>query len=178
MNKILLSISLLLLVNPSFAGHHETDEKLAKAAHGYHFSDKGDKYEIFPGDMSMVDIVVNYANAHNDRDLEAIKNATAEDFKAWLPNGVIINGRAAHAEFLKEIFATSNQKWEFQWGTANNVVVSDGNDSIEQWVNVGFRTTYTMDGKEIIQQQVHNVYIENGKIGRIAVHSRRIMPKE
>ena len=176
MNKILLSISLLLLAHTSFAGHHQAGEKIVKTADGYHFSDEGVNYEIFPGDTSLVDIVVNYAKAHNDRDLEAINDANTEDFKAYLSNGIIIEGRAAHAEFLKELFATSNQKWEYQWGTANNVVVADG--SIEQWVNVGYKTSYIIDGKEVSHQEVQNIYIKNGKVGRIFVHSRLSVPQK
>ena len=77
MNKILLSISLLLLAHTSFAGHHEAGEKTVKTADGYHFSDEGVKYKIFPGDTSLVDIVVNYAKAHNDRDLFALTPTVA-----------------------------------------------------------------------------------------------------
>ena len=120
--------------------------------------------------------MVNYAKAHNDRDLEAINDANTEDFKAYLSNGIIIEGRAAHAEFLKELFAASNQKWEYQWGTANNVVVADG--SIEQWVNVGYKTSYILDGKEVSHQEVQNIYIKNGKVGRIFVHSRLSVPQK
>jgi hypothetical protein len=173
MNKILLGIGLLLLAYNSFAKHHETDKKAAKTAHGYHFSDNGVKLEILPGDVAMIDIVVNYVNAHNDRDTETIKNAITEDFKAKLSNGVIIEGAEAHAKFLKDLFATSNQKWDYQWATSNNVIVEDG--SIEQWVNVGFRTSYIIDGKEISQYEQHNVYIENDKIRYIAIASRPII---
>ena len=85
MNKILLSISILLLAQFSFAGHHEAGEKPSKTIIGYDTTE-GTKIPIYVGDLSTIDIWVDYVQAHNDRDLETIRNTNADDFEGWAPN--------------------------------------------------------------------------------------------
>ena len=104
MNKILLGIAILLLAQISFAGHHEKSEKGTTTIIGYEISDEGEKLNIVAGDTSVVDIWVEYVEAHNKRDLEAIDSTNAADFEGRAPNGLIVKGPEAHAEFLKEWF--------------------------------------------------------------------------
>ena len=71
MNKVLLSICVLLIAQTSFAGHHEKSEQGAKTIIGYEILD-GERLEIVAGKSSNVDIWVEYVEAHNKRDLETI----------------------------------------------------------------------------------------------------------
>ena len=112
MNKALLSICVLLLAQTSFAGHHEESEKDTKTIIGYEILD-GERLEIIAGDASAIDIWVEYVEAHNTRELETINSLNAADFEGRAANGLIVKGPEAHAEFLKEWFATSNPSWEY-----------------------------------------------------------------
>jgi len=173
MNKILISISVLLLAQLSFAGHHEESEKAAATVIGYEVSDEGEKLKILAGDTSNIDIWVSYVEAHNTRDLEAINRTNAADFEGRASNGVIVKGPEAHAAFLKQWFATSNPSWKYNYAMANDVPQSDG--TVHHWVTSAYTVTDTIDGKEAVSEEFFDVRIENGKIKYILVASRAVI---
>lgn len=175
MNKALLSICVLLLTQTSFAGHHEKSEKDTKTIIGYEILD-GEKLEIIAGDASAIDIWVKYVEAHNTRDLETINSLNASDFEGRAANGLIVKGPEAHAEFLKEWFATSNPSWKYNYAIANDVPQSDG--TVHHWVTSAYTVTDTIDGKEVVSEEFFDVRIENGKIKYILVASRAVIAEE
>jgi hypothetical protein len=73
MNKLASIISLFLLAQIAVAGHHESGHMKKSVVIGYEISDEGEKLDIVAGDPSLVKIWVDYVEAHNQRDLEAIK---------------------------------------------------------------------------------------------------------
>ena len=176
MNKALLSICVLLLAQTSFAGHHEKSEKDMRTIIGYEISDEGEKLDIVAGDISVVDVWVKYVEAHNKRDLEAIDNTNAADFEGRAPNGLIVKGPEAHAEFLKEWFATSNPSWELNYAMASDVLQADGTH--DHWVTSSYTLTDTIDGKEVASEELFDVQIEKGKIKFILVRSRVLTADE
>jgi hypothetical protein len=101
MYKLLTIISLCFLTQITYAGHHESSHMKKGAVIGYEISDDGEKLDIIAGDPSLVKIWVDYVEAHNQRDLEAIDKTNADDMVGKAPNGVIVNGSAEHAAFLK-----------------------------------------------------------------------------
>ena len=173
MNKLLSIIGLLLITQISFAGHHELGEMKKGAVIGYEISDDGTKLDIVAGDASLVEIWVDYVEAHNQRDLEAIDKTNADDLVGKAPNGVIVNGSDEHAAFLKNWFETSNPVWEFVYAMANDVPQADG--SIHHWVTSSYTVTDTIDGKEVVARESFDVRIENNKIKEIIVASRQVL---
>ena len=91
MNKVLLSICVLLIAQTSFAGHHEKSEQATKTIIGYEILD-GERLEIVAGKSSNVDIWVDYVEAHNKRELETIDSMNADDFEGRAANGIIVKG--------------------------------------------------------------------------------------
>ena len=176
MNKALLSICLFLIAQTSFAGHHEKSEKVTKTILGYEISDEGEKLDIVTGDISIIDIWVNYVEAHNKRDLEAIDNTNASDFEGRASNGLVVKGPEAHAAFLKEWFATSNPSWELNYVMASDVLQTDGTH--DHWVTSSYTLTDTIDGKEVASEELFDVQIEKGKIKFILVRSRALINEE
>ena len=175
MKKALLSVCVLLLAQTSFAGHHEKNEAAAKTVIGYEIID-GERLDITVGDTSAVDIWVEYVEAHNVRDLEKIDSMNADDFEGRAPNGVIVKGREAHAEFLKEWFERSNPSWKFNYAMANDVIQADG--SADHWVTSLYTVTETIDGEEVAREEMFDVQIENGKIKNIIVAARAVISEE
>jgi|TARA_B100001094_G_scaffold62257_1_gene58088 hypothetical protein len=175
MNKSLLSISILLLAQLSFAGHHEVGEKAAKTIIGYEILD-GERLDIVAGNTSAINIWVEYVEAHNTRDLETINSLNAAEFEGRAANGLIVKGPEAHAEFLKEWFSTSNPSWEFNYAMANDVLLTDG--GVQHWVTAVYTLTDTINGEEIVTEEVFDVEIENGKIKLILVASRAVIAEE
>jgi len=176
MNKTLLGITILLLAQFSFAGHHEKSEKHSKTILGYEISEEGEKLDIVAGDASNVDIWVKYVEAHNKRDLEAIDSTNAADFEGRAANGAIVKGPEAHATFLKEWFATSNPSWELNYAMASDVLQTDGTH--DHWVTSSYTLTDTIDGKEVASEELFDVQIEKGKIKFILVRSRVLTADE
>ena len=175
MKKALLSVCVLLLAQTSFAGHHEKSEAAEKTVIGYEIID-GERLDIAAGETSVVDIWVEYVEAHNMRDLEKIDSMNADDFEGRAPNGVIVKGREAHAEFLKEWFERSNPSWKFNYAMANDVIQADG--SSDHWVTSLYTVTETIDGKEVAREEMFDVQIENGKIKNIMVAARAVITEE
>ena len=175
MKKALLSICVLLLAQTSFAGHHEKSEEAKKTVIGYEIID-GERLDIAAGDASAVDIWVEYVEAHNMRDLEKIDSMNADDFEGRAPNGIIVKGREAHAEFLKEWFERSNPSWKFNYAMANDVIQADG--SADHWVTSLYTVTETIDGEEVAREEMFDVQIENGKIKNIMVAARAVITEE
>ena len=176
MNKVFSIIGLLLITQITFAGHHESGHMKKGAVIGYEISDDGTKLDIVAGDPSLVKIWVDYVEAHNQRDLEAIDDINADDLVGKAPNGVIVNGSDEHAAFLKNWFETSNPVWEFVYAMANDVPQADG--SIHHWVTSSYKVTDTIEGKEVVARESFDVRIENNKIKEIIVASRQVLSEE
>ena len=175
MNKVLLSICLLLVTQTSFAGHHEKSESAKKTIIGYEILD-GERLDIVAGKSSNVDIWVEYVEAHNKRDLETIDSMNADDFEGRAANGIIVKGPEAHAAFLKEWFATSNPSWKYNFAIANDVTQTDG--TVQHWVTSSYTVTDIINGKEVVSDDLFDVRIENNKILKISVASRAVLAEE
>ena len=121
MKKLIPIISIFLLAQFSFAGHHESGHMNKKGLIGYEMSEDGKKLDIVAGNPSLIKIWVDYVEAHNQRDLEAIDRANADDMIGRAPNGVVVRGSKEHAAFLKNWFETSNPSWEFVYAMANDI---------------------------------------------------------
>jgi hypothetical protein len=175
MNKLASIVSLFLLTQIAVAGHHESGHMKKSVVIGYEISDEGEKLDIVAGDPSLVKIWVDYVEAHNQRDLEAIGKTNADDLVGKAPNGVIVNGSAEHIAFLKNWFETSSPSWEFVYAMANDVPQADG--SIHHWVTSSYKVTDTIDGKEVVARESFDVRFENSKIKEIIVASRQVLPE-
>ncbi len=175
MNKALLSICILLIAQTSFAGHHEKSEQATKTIIGYEIIN-GERLDIVAGKSSNVDIWVDYVEAHNKRDLETIDSMNADDFEGRAANGIIVKGPEAHAAFLKEWFATSSPSWKFDYAMANDVLQADGTH--QHWVTSAYTLTDTINGEEVVTEELFDVEIKNGKIKTILVASRAVISEE
>ena len=175
MKKLIPIISIFLLAQFSFAGHHESGHMNKKGLIRYEMSEDGKKLDIVAGNPSLIKIWVDYVEAHNQRDLEAIDRANADDMIGRAPNGVVVRGSKEHAAFLKNWFETSNPSWEFVYAMANDVPQEDG--SVHHWVTSSYKVTDTIDGEETVAREFFDVRIENKKIKEILVASRLVLPE-
>ena len=173
--NILISIGVVLFASAAFAGHHEAGENKAKTVIGYDTSE-GVRAELYAGSVDTVAIWAKYMKAHDDNDLDAIRAANAEDFKAWPSDGRVLDGTDAQIEVLKDWFASANPRWVHQYSMANEFVAKDGKR--QQWVTTGWELTETVDGQVSKSQDVFDVLIENGKIKTIYVATRAILTAE
>jgi hypothetical protein len=171
-NKVVLSISILLLAQPLFATHHETGEKNEKAIIGYDTTE-GTKAPLYAGSLDTIAVWTKYMQAHEDKDLNAIRNANAEGFEAWTSDGSFIDSTDAQMTLLKEWFAASDPKWTHMYSIANEFTGKDG--KLQQWVTTGWDLVETIDGKKNKRREVFDVLIENGKVKTIYIAARPII---
>lgn len=144
--------------------------EVAPKAIGYEVSDDTTKIPLYSGDLSTVALWEDYIKAHNERDLEAIRGLNAEGFKAYAPNGMIIDGTKAHIEFLTTWFADANPKWKTNYLIENEFTNKKG--ELRQWVTSGHTVTLTVDGAEVKLGQVHDALIIDGKVQMFYVTER------
>ena len=144
---------------------------------GYDTSVDGTKMPLYGGSMSTIELVENYVKAHNDRDLEAIRNINAvENFKVWDATGQVIEGSDAHIAFLTEWFAQTNPQWKGNYVIANEYTDKEG--QLQQWVTSGYDLTFTEGGTEVKVNKVLDALIVNGKIQMFYVNQRIMTPNE
>ncbi len=173
--NVLLIMSVLLFAQQSFAAHHESHEKSQKTVIGYDTTE-GVKALLYAGSLDTVEVWKNYMQAHEDNDLNAIREANAEDFKAWASDGSVIESTDAQMTLLKEWFAASNPKWTHKYSIANEFTDKEG--KLQQWVTTGWEMNETIDGKTNKRQEIFDVLIENGKVKTIYIAARPIASDE
>lgn len=170
---VVLITAIMFSCNTSPRGEVEVVQK----AIGYEVSDEGVKIPLYGSDLANVVIWENYIKAHNEKDFEAIINLNAEkDFRVYGPTGEVIEGTAAHLEFLKTWLTESNPKWKTSYLIANEFTNKEG--ELGQWVTSAHEVTSTVDGKEMKVNQVHDALIVNGKIQMFYITERVKGPKE
>ena len=177
MKNLLMVILSVTLSAGVLAGHHEAGETKKGVIIGTVFSDDGTPNELVAGNTDKQQIWVDYIQAHNDRDLEKIAEINADDWEGYVPDGAVIKGNAAHIEWLKEWFGSSdNPKWQVRWMIANDGADDEG--AVETWLTTGNDISFNdSDGNEVTEHHVHDVQFVGNEIRRVNVYSR-LSPKE
>jgi len=137
---------------------------------GIEIADDGTRLPLIAGDLSTIEVWENYIKAHNERDLETIKELDAEDIRIWGPRGEYIDGIDEHIEFLTQWFNDNSPKWETNYLIANELTNQQGERM--QWVTSGSDVTLTAEGQEVKASQVIDALISDGKVKLFLVYER------
>ena len=177
MKTLLLGTLFLALSAGVMAGHNEAAEAGAASVIGASISDDGTLNPLVAGDIAKQQIWLDYIQAHNDRDLEKIAEINADDWEGYVPDGSVIEGNAAHIDWLRDWFASSdNPNWRVKWMIANDGVNAEG--ITETWLTTGNDITFNdADGNEVNEHHVHDIQFVGSEIRRVNVYSR-LSPKE
>ena len=177
MKTLLIATLFMALSAGVLAGHHEPGEMKKSTVIGTFYADDGTANELLAGNTDKQKIWVDYIQAHNDRNLEKIAEINAADWEGYVPDGSVIKGNAAHIEWLKNWFSSSdNPKWEVQWMIANDGTDADG--AAETWLTTGNDITFNdAEGNEVTEHHVHDIQFVGNEIRRINVYSR-LSPRE
>ena len=167
MKKISFTLVLLFLIGCNTAPV-EPVQKMA----GYMVAGE-DRYDLSLGDNSAVEIWDKYLDAHNAKDIEAIKAMEHEELKIWGPDGTYIEGKDDHAAFLQQWFDNNNPKWDTYFSFPLKV---NWENQPGTWVTSGHTLTLTVDGNEVSTNDIADVYIEDGLIKMFYVFSRQLPP--
>lgn len=186
MKKLLLLFAVSLLVScnntavqkvvGSLSPDAEIVEVEVNTPAGY-LSTANGKVDAFDGDPSNLELWDKYIDAHNNKDLEVIREMNADStqqfgsFKVYDAFGDLVNGVDNHIERLSGWFEAENPQWNTFFSYAMKV---DG--QIGEWVISGHRLKRTVDGEEKMSVDLADVYIEDGKIGAFYIYTRAVPP--
>ena len=131
------------------------------------------KVNAFDGDPSNLELWDKYIDAHNNKDLEGIREMNADStqqfggFKVYDSAGGVVDGVDSHIERISGWFDAENPQWETFFSYTMKV---DG--QVGEWVISGHTLTTTVDGKVKVSVDLADAYIEDGKIGAFWIYSR------
>lgn len=138
---------------------------------GAQYFEDGTAKPLVAGDSANVQIWIDYIQAHNDRDFDAIVAMNAEGFRGVAAHGEVVEGSDAHRAFLQNWVAAENPQWRVAWVIANDGENSDG--VMEEWLATGnVVTTPGSDGKPVKTYEAIDVLLEDGKIKLLNVASQ------
>ena len=175
MKKLLFLLTLFIIAfscNTTSEPKSEDTPKIEDipTAIGIQITNDGARSSIVVGEMENTSIWEKYIKAHNDKDLETILSINATDFKAYLPDGAVIDGSENQMSILKEWFANSNPQWATRWMIANAATDKEGME--QQWLTTGQELTDLVEGEQTTLNHIHDVLFVDGKIKMINVYER------
>jgi hypothetical protein len=133
----------------------------------------GEIFDATDANPRNLDLWDKYIDAHNNRDLETIREMNADStetmgaFRIYDPAGGVVDNPDAHIERLSGWFAAEDPKWNTFFSYTMKV---DG--QVGEWVISGHTLTTTVDGEEKTVYDIADVYIEDGKIGAFWIYTR------
>ena len=148
-----------------------TKEDLKPTVIGSAYMEDRSVNPITGGDLNTEQVLLDYVQAHNDKNLEKIAELNHPEWEGFLPDGITLKGTDAQMELLKTWFETSNPSWEVQWMITNDSKNEKG--EMTHWLTTG--NTYTdtdADGNEVLEHHIHDMEFVDGKIKKINVYSR------
>ncbi|MBT7383807.1 MAG: hypothetical protein HN822_04150 [Cryomorphaceae bacterium] len=129
---------------------------------GYSVGNDGERTDILAVSDDIGSVWATYIDAHNSRDIEAIKGLNADEFQAFGSAGEVVEGSDAHIEFLTEWFEMNNPRWTILWSISNRGENTEGETS--EYVTAGHQVTLSVDGNDITVYQVIDASISDGKV--------------
>lgn len=135
------------------------------------------KTDAYDGDPSNLELWDQYIDAHNNKDLDVIREMNADStqqfggFKVYDAFGDLVNGVDSHIERLSVWFEAENPQWNTFFSYTMKV---DG--QVGEWVISGHRLKTTVDGEEKMRIDLADAYIEDGKIGAFWIYTRAVPP--
>ena len=146
-------------------------------AAGYLSNAEG-KSDASDGNPANLDLWDKYIEAHNNQDLDIIREMNADSteqfgaFRIIDAQGAIIDSPDVHIEILSGWFEAENPKWDTFFSYTMKV---DG--QVGEWVISGHTLTRNVEGNEVLTYDIADVYIEDGKIGAFWIYQRESSPE-
>ena len=186
MKKFSLLFTLLLLVSCNNTAVQKVADSITPDAEiveveinnpaGYLSTTEG-KFNAFDGNLENLEIWDAYIDAHNNRDLDVIREMNADStkqfgaFKVYDAKGGVVDGPDNHIKRLSGWFEAEDPKWNTFFSYTMKV-----EGQVGEWVISGHSLTTSVDGKEKTTYDLADAYIEDGKIGAFWIYSRDAVP--
>ena len=140
-------------------------------------SEDGNKVDITTGDQASLDIIVNYFEGYNNKDLETVESLEHEDFLGFAHTGQVVEGSKQHIEMSKQFLDQfPNAKWEILWSISSEINFID--KPSENWVTTCLNTSYGEGNTLNNFQRIFDAQIINGKIKKAYLYQRDMSDRE
>ena len=160
MKKALLVFTIIILASCA--------TPTASAVEGVGFFKPMPEEKFITGSDDTTDFWMKYIDAHNNRDIEAIKSMSADSIYILGPDGSEIRTNGAQAAVLEGWFAASNPKWDVYWAMPYKSVPSGA-----EWIIAGHAVTETVEGNETTALHMIDGEIKDGKVARFFVYATK-----
>ena len=163
----------LLIISLLFLGCNNTKQSNVI---GYE-SEDGNKVDITMGDQASLEVIVNYFEGYNNKDLEIVESLEHEDFLGFAHTGQVVEGSKQHIEMSKQFLDQfPNAKWEIVWSISTDINFRD--KPTENWVTTCLNTSYGEGDNMNNFQRIFDAQIINGKIKKAYLYQRDISDRE
>lgn len=164
MKYLILLVSVAIVASCNVTPTPETP----KAAPGFLNTANG-KIDAVDANPANLTILEDYIKAHNERNLDVIAEMDHDSISVELPDGGVILGKEAHQESLANWFNASNPQWGTVFAYSMKVVGQKG-----EWVITGHSFTDEIEGEEIKEYHIADVFLVDNKVRRIIVTKKQI----
>tara|TARA_B100000575_G_scaffold108457_1_gene86340 strand:+ start:495 stop:1019 length:525 start_codon:yes stop_codon:yes gene_type:complete len=163
----------LLIISLVFLGCNNLEQSNVI---GYE-SENGNKVDVTIGDQASLEVIVNYFEGYNNKDLETVESLEHEDFLGFTHTGQVVEGRQQHIEMSKQFLDQfPNAKWKILWSISSDINFRD--KPSENWVTTCLNTTYGEGDNVNNFQRIFDAQIINGKIKKAYLYQRAMSDRE
>tara|TARA_Y100000768_G_C23980751_1_gene685649 strand:- start:2529 stop:3032 length:504 start_codon:yes stop_codon:yes gene_type:complete len=130
------------------------------------------KVAITAGKLSSTDVMEEFFDAYNNRDLESVYSLEHEDIILYAPNGMMIEGRDKHKELSQQFLdANSSVRWDILWSVSQEIQFES--KPSENWVTTTL-DVITGEGESSTKvQRVVDAQIVDSRIKKVFVYERK-----
>ena len=136
---------------------------------GFFVPQPGEKFVVSTDEVN--DVWVKYIEAHNNRDMDAIRGLNSDSILVVGPDGARINGTDNHINFLDNWFSMADPKWDIYWSMPYKGVTGG-----EEWVIAGHSVTLKDGEAEVKKNQMIDAKIQDGKVQLFYVYQMDVPP--
>ena len=143
---------------------------------GYESEDRN-KVDITTGDQASLEVIANYFEGYNNKDLETVESLEHEDFLGFTHTGQVIEGSKQHIEMSKQFLDQfPNAKWEILWSISSDINFKK--KPTENWVTSCLNTSFGEEENKNNFQRIFDAQIVDGKIKKAYLYQRDMSNRE
>ena len=171
MKKLLL----ILAVSVSVIACKEQSATTEKQSIGFDMAGGTERTPLYGGDTTNVTLFENWIQSLNDRDTAKQRSLEASDsLKIYTPAGEVFTAGVDYKNHMANYYTNMNPKWKLNFAIANKS--TDKNGKVSEWVTSSAIVTHIVDGKETRVNRYFDANIVNGKIQKMYIADRTLLP--
>jgi hypothetical protein len=167
---VILAVSVSFIACKEQSASNEKQQSI-----GFDMAGGTERTTLYGGDTTNVTLFENWIQALNDRDTATLRSLEATDsLKIYTPGGDVLTAGDEYKNYMAKYFTNMNPKWKLNFALANKSI--DKNGKVSEWVTSSGIVTHTVDGKESKVNRYFDANIVNGKIQKMYIADRTLLP--